>query len=79
MKLFCDNYSLKSLIIQPTCYKDFEKPTCVDLISTNMPRSFQNTCVLEAWLSDFHLVTRTTMRKHFRKIKSRTINVCLVS
>ena len=79
MKLFCDNYSLKSLIIQPTCYKDFEKPTCVDLISTNMPRSFQNTFVLEAWLSVFHLVTRTTMRKHFRKIKSRTINVCLVS
>ena len=25
MKSFCDNYSLKSLIRQPTCYKNFEK------------------------------------------------------
>ena len=38
MQSFCDNYSLKSLIRQPKCYKNFEKLTCKDLILTNMPR-----------------------------------------
>ena len=28
---FCDNYSLKNLIRQPTCYKGPNNPTCIDL------------------------------------------------
>ena len=47
MQSFCDNYSLKSLIRQPTCYKNFGKPTCRDLILTNMPRGFQGRYVIE--------------------------------
>ena len=43
MKSSYDNYSLKSLIKQPTYYKNSEKQTCIDLILTNMPRSFQST------------------------------------
>ena len=35
IKDFCDDYSLKSLIRQPTCYK------------TNAPKKFQSTCVPE--------------------------------
>ena len=61
MQLFYDNYSLKSLIRQPTCYMNFGKPTCIDLILTNMPRSF-------------HPMTLTVMRKNFKKIKPRIIN-----
>ena len=74
MQSFCDNYSLKSLIRQPTCYKNFGKPTCIDLILTNMPRSFQGTCVIKSGLSGFHLMTLTVMRKNFKKIKPRIIN-----
>ena len=55
MQSFCDNYFIKSLIRQPTCYKNFGKPTCRDLILTNMPRSFRGRCVIETGLSDFHL------------------------
>ena len=33
-----------------------------------MPRSFQNTCVIEAGLSDFHLMTLTVMRKSFKNL-----------
>ena len=45
MKRFCDTYGLKSLIKQPTCYKKFEKPTCRDLMLTNVPYSFySNEC-----------------------------------
>ena len=29
-----------------TCYKNPDKPTCIDLILTNCPRSFQNSCVI---------------------------------
>ena len=37
IKDFCDNYSLKSLIRQPTSYKSPSDPTCIDLILTNAP------------------------------------------
>ena len=41
---------------------------------TNMPRNFQDTCVIETGLSDFHLMTLTVMRNKFKKIKPRFIN-----
>ena len=39
IKDFCDNYSLKSLIRQSTCYKSPSNPTCIDsnVILTNAP------------------------------------------
>ena len=74
IKDFCDNYSLKSLIRQPTCYKSPNNPTYIDLILTKEPQKFQSTCVLETGLSDFHLMTVTVMRKIFKKLKPRTIN-----
>ena len=67
MRSFCNNYSLKSLIRQRTCYKNFAKLTCIDLILTNMPCSFQSTCVIEPGLFDFHLMTLTVIRKNFEK------------
>ena len=65
MKLFCKYYGLKNLIRQPTCYKNPSNPVCIDLILTNVPHSFQTTCVVETGLSDFHLTTLTVMRKFF--------------
>ena len=67
IKAFCNNYGLKSLIRQPTCYKSTSNPTCIDLILTNSPQKFQITCVLETELTDFHLMTMTVMRKNFKK------------
>ena len=34
MKNFCDINCLKSLIKVPTCFKNRDKPTCIDLILT---------------------------------------------
>ena len=51
---FCDTYDLTSLIIEPGCYKNPENATCIDLILTNNPRSFQNSCAFETGHSDFH-------------------------
>ena len=75
MKSFCKNYNLKSLIKQPTCYKNSNKPRCIDdLTLTNVPRMFQSICVLETGLSDFHLMTLLVMRKTFKKMRPRVIN-----
>ena len=51
---FCDIYDLRSLITEPTCHKYLENPTCIDLILTNHPLSFQNLCVFETGLSELH-------------------------
>ena len=77
MKSFCENYNLKSLIKQSTCYKNANKPTFIDLILTNVPRMFQSTRALEAGLSDFHLMTVTVKKifmKTFKKMRPRVIN-----
>ena len=57
MTSFCESYDLKIIIKQPTCFKNSEKPSYIDLIQKNRPKSFQSTCVTEAELSDFHRMT----------------------
>ena len=74
MKTFCKNYSLQNLIKQPTCYQNPSRPTCIDLTLTNVPCSFQSTCIIETGLSDFHLMTLTVMKKSFKKFQPRIIN-----
>ena len=46
IKIFCSNFNLTSMINKPTCYKNPDKATCIDLILTNCPGSFQNSCVI---------------------------------
>ena len=71
MQTFCEMYNFKSLIKQPTCYKNPDKLSCIDFILTNVPRMLQSTCVIETGLSDFHLMTVTVMRKTFKKVRPR--------
>ena len=71
---FCDSYSLTSGIKQPTCYKNQSYPKSIDVILTNVPRSFETTCTIETGLSDFHLMILTVMRQYFKKLKPRVIN-----
>ena len=74
MQSFCESYNVKNLIKQSTCYKNPDKPTCIDLILTNVPRMLQSTWVIETRLSDFHLMTMTVMRKTFKKLIPRIIS-----
>ena len=39
METFCESYGLKNLIQVPTCYKNTQNPSCIDLILTNSPLS----------------------------------------
>ena len=71
MKLFCEAYDLSSLIKVSTCYKNLEKPSCIDLLLTNRPKSFQNSPVVETGLSNLHKMTVTVMKNTFEKLKPR--------
>ena len=50
---FCQPYNMENLINNFTYYKNPNKPTCIDLILTNKPRSFKNPIMLETGISDF--------------------------
>ena len=62
------------MIKHRTYYQNPNKPTCIDLTLRNFPRMFQSKLVIEAGLSDFHLVIKTVMKKTFKKIRPRVIN-----
>ena len=66
MNEFCNLNELKSLINEPTCFKDLEKPACIDLILTNRPTYFQLSTLVKNDFSDFHLraVTEFKMSYH---------------
>ena len=63
----CLPYNMENLISNFTCCKNPNKPTCIDLMLTNKPRSFKNSSVLETGLSGYHKMTLTVMRAHFVK------------
>ena len=67
-------HNLKTLIKQKTCFKKHENPACIDLILTNSPRSFQNTCTFETGLPDFHKLTITVLKQYFPKLKPKVVN-----
>ena len=73
MEDFCLNYNLSNLIKEPTCFKNTENPSCIDLILTNSPKSFQHSMAIETGLSDFHKMTVTVMRSHYQKQKPKII------
>ena len=68
IKDFCDIYSFKNLMKDATCFKNPDKPQCIDLMLTNRNRSFQNSCVIVTGLSDFHKMAVTIIRSHLSKL-----------
>ena len=64
MNSFCNLYNLKCLVQEPTCYKNPERPSCIDLFLSNCENHFLKTEILETGLSDFHkLIITATMLK----------------
>ena len=71
---FMSTYILKSLVKQKTCFKNHDKPSCIDLILTNSSRSFQDNSVFETGLSDFHKLTTTVLKQYFPIAKLKIVN-----
>ena len=61
------------MINNPTCYKNPDRPSCINLILTNCPRSFKNSCVIETGLSEFHKLVVTVMKTTYRKLEPRIV------
>ena len=70
MSSFCDTFDLTSLIKEPTCYKNPGNPSCIDIILTHKPLSFQNPCIAETGLSDFHRMILTVTKMTFQKTET---------
>ena len=73
MTPFCTLFKLKNIVKEPTCYKNLENPSCIDLFLTNCPKSFHhNTCLYETCLSDFHklavIILQTSFKPHIANI-----------
>ena len=60
-------YDLTNLVIEPTCFKNINKPTIIDTILTNKKSTFQNTKVFKTGLSDFHKMVLTAFKRSFKK------------
>ena len=64
---FCGTYHLHNLIKDPTCFKNPDKPSCIDLLLTNFPKSFLKSQTLETGLSDFHKLMQTVHKIDYGK------------
>ena len=72
-KSFCENVDLTNLIKELTCFKNPQKSSCIDVILTKRPRSFQNFYTIEIGLSDFHKMTLIVVERTFQKYEPRII------
>ena len=70
---FCNVNSLKTLNIGPTCFKNPNNPSCIDLFLIKQQQCFQQTCAIETSISDFHKMVVTVMKTHYKKQKAKTI------
>ena len=73
IKNFCSSYNLTIMLNKPTCFKNPDKPSCIDLILTNCPRTFKNYCDIETGLSDFHKLGVSVMKTSYKKSEPKII------
>ena len=67
MQNFCELYILENLIKQPTCYKNPNNPSSIDVMLTNSANCFQNTSTIETGLSDHHKMIITVLKTYTKK------------
>ena len=73
IKNFSQIYGCKNIVKDKTCFKNPLNLTCVDLIITNRPKSFQESAVIETGLSDFHKMGSTVMKVFYKKQNPKII------
>ena len=71
--LFCNQHKLKSLNKDPTCYKNIDNPSCIDLLLTNSAKSFKGTVTKEKGLSDFYKRVATALSEKHEQMALKVI------
>ena len=74
MTTFCNQYKLKTLNEEPTCFKNYTNPSCIDLYLTNCPKSFQSGLTIKTGLSDFHKFIVTVLKVKHEKVPPKIIH-----
>ena len=74
MGYFLSQYSLSNIVKQPTCFKNIQNPSCIDLFITNKNKSFQKTSTISTGLSDFHKMVITVLKTKFGKQKPQLMH-----
>ena len=65
-------HNLQSINKEPSCYKNSNNPSCIDLFLTNRP-SFYQTETFFTGLSDFHKLVLSIFKTTFKKSKAKEI------
>ena len=60
MKNFSQIYGCRNIVKEKSSFKNPKNLTCIDLIITNRPKSYQESDVIETGLSDFNKMSITT-------------------
>ena len=60
---FCETYCLQNLIKEPTCFKNPDNPSCIDVIFS----------VIETGLSEHHKMVFTVLKTDFKKLHPKGI------
>ena len=63
---FVHDSNTENIIKEKTYFKSLINPSCIDLLLTNVPSSFQNTYAITAGLSDFHKMVISVMKMSFQ-------------
>ena len=76
MTTFCNQYKLKTLNEEPTCFKNYTNPSSIELYLKNCPKSFQSTLAIETGLSDYKNFDSS---KFFEKLQLKLSNLDMSS
>ena len=64
---------VKNIVKEPTCYKNHQNLSIIDLVITNVPSKLQNVICTETGLSDFHSMICFASKVKLERCKMKTI------
>ena len=73
MAAFCNEYKLTALNKEPTCFKNYMNPSCIDLYQTNCPKRFESTLTIKTGLPDFNKLIVTVLKVKHEKVPPKII------
>ena len=73
VKVSSNQHLLKALKEKPTCFNNFNNPSCIDIFLTNSSKSFEKLLTLETGMSDFHKLIITILKVKPDKLPPRII------
>jgi hypothetical protein len=68
-----DSFDLVNLVKKPTCHKNVENPSLIDVILTNSPTLLCNTSVFNCSISDCHSMIFTSIKEQVNSISRQKV------